>query len=213
MSAIDELHKILSFRYATKSFDPNKHISSAEKDVLLSSLRLSPSSFGLQLWKFFVIEDPTIREKLKAESWGQGQVTDASMFIVLAAETNLNEERVDRWMSCLASTQGKQPEDLAQYKEVLMGFAYSMDEKQKIDWAKKQVYIALGQLMTSAALLSIDTCPLEGINPVAYDEILGLKEKGFTTAVACAIGHRSSNDHHANNPKARFPLSEVVETI
>ena len=213
MSEIDQLNKLLSYRYATKIFDPTKKISVAEKDALISSLHLSPSSFGLQLWKFFVVEDPAVREKLKAESWGQGQVTDASHYVVLAAETNIDEVRVDRWMTCLASSQGIEPEKLSGLKEMLMGFVYSMDETQKVEWAKKQVYIALGQLMTSAALLGLDTCPLEGINPVAYDEILGINDKNYTTVVACAIGYRSSEDHHALAPKARFPLHEVVETI
>ena len=213
MSKVNQLHDLLSFRYATKEFDSAKVISPEEKQALLSSLHLSPSSFGLQLWKFFVIEDADLREKLKAESWGQGQVTDASMFVVLAAETNLDEARVDKWITRLAEVQGAPIEKLAGYKEVLMGFVYSMNETQKVEWAKKQVYIALGQLMTSAAMLGIDTCPLEGISPVAYDDILGLKEKGFTTAVACAIGHRSATDKHANHPKARFSISDIVETL
>jgi len=213
MSNIDQLNELLSFRYATKEFDPTKVITAEEKSALLSALHLSPSSFGLQLWKFYNIEDPSLREKLKEESWGQGQVTDASMFVVLAAETNLDEARVDKWIARLAEVQGAPVEKLAGYKEVLMGFVYSMNETQKVEWAKKQVYIALGQLMTSAALLGIDTCPLEGISPIAYDEILGLKEKGYTTAVACAIGHRSATDRHATTPKARFPIENMVETI
>ncbi len=213
MLTVDQLHQLLHFRYATKAFDPSKQVSTEEQNALLESLQLSPSSFGMQLWKFFVVEDRSVREQLKSESWGQGQVTDASMYVVLAAETNIDEARIDKWLTQLAKVQGAPIEKLAPYKEMLSGFVNNLTPEQQLEWTKKQVYIALGQLMTSAALLEIDTCPLEGINPVAYDEILGLKEKGYTTAVACAIGYRSADDHHANTPKARFPLSEVIETI
>jgi len=213
MSLIDQLNRLLTFRYATKAFDASQQITAEEKEALLSSLHLAPSSFGMQLWKFFIIEDADTRAKLRAESWGQGQVTDSSMFVVLAAETTVDEARVDRWIATMAEAQGTTPDALAGFKDVLLGFVNAMSPEERVEWAKKQVYIALGQLMTSAALLEIDTCPLEGINPVAYDEILGLQEKGYTTAVACAVGHRSAEDKYAEAPKVRFPLTDVIETV
>ena len=94
-----------------------------------------------------------------------------------------------------------------------MGFISTMSETDKIQWGVKQAYIALGQLMHSAAFLKVDTCPMEGIDPAAYDEILGLKEKGYTTAVACSVGYRSADDKYATAPKARFPKEDMVEVI
>jgi len=208
-----QLNQVLNHRYATKAFDPSKTITAEEKQALLEALQLSPSSFGLQLWKFYIIEDADVRAQLRKESWDQGQVTDSSLFVVLAAETTVDEARVDKWMARMAEVQGIPVAQLDGFKGMLMGFLAAMTPEQQVDWAKKQVYIALGQLMTSAALLQLDSCPLEGIDPAAYDQILGLSDKGYTTAVACAIGHRSAEDHHASSPKVRFPLQDIIETV
>jgi nitroreductase len=95
----------------------------------------------------------------------------------------------------------------------MVGFTNQMDDTAKIQWAKLQTYIALGQLMTSAALLGVDACPMEGIIPAEYDRILGLSEKGLTTSVACALGYRSGDDKYATAPKVRFEKSELLTTL
>lgn len=213
MSPIEHLNELLEFRYATKAFDADKKLPKEEKKALLESLPLAPSSFGMQLWKFFIVEDAATREKLKEVSWGQAQVTDADFHIVFAVEAGFDEARVDKWMTTLSEVQGKSEEELAGYKGAIMGFTAQLSKEEKIQWAKLQAYIALGQFMTSAALLKVDTCPMEGIEPAAYDEILGLKEKGYTTAVACSVGYRSAEDKYADAPKARFPYDELVEVI
>ena len=88
-----------------------------------------------------------------------------------------------------------------------------MDDAAKLQWAKLQTYIALGQLMTSAAVLGVDACPMEGIAPAEYDRILGLEEKGLTTSVACALGYRSSDDKYATALKVRFDESDVLTLL
>lgn len=210
---IDQLNQALTFRYATKAFDPSKKVAADVKAALISSLPLAPSSFGVQPWKFFIVEDAATREKLKEVSWGQGQVTDADFHVVFAVDTVIDEARVDKWVTRMGEIQGTPTASLEGFKGAVMGFISSWSDEDKIEWGKKQAYLALGQFMTSAALLEVDTCPMEGIDPAAYDEILGLKEKGYTTAVACSVGYRSADDKYAGAPKARFTEEEMVEVI
>ena len=203
----------LNFRYATKAFDFSRKIDSDTWSALETALTLTPSSFGLQPWKFIVIDSPEIREKLKAVSWGQNQVTDASHLVILTARTDLTQQDIDKWIACLSVAQGTPAENLAGYAGMIASFSSNMSQTEKQAWNTRQVYIALGQLMTAAAVLEIDTCPLEGISPNDYDEILGLKNSGYATAVACALGYRSADDKYADAKKARFPAADLITHI
>lgn len=205
-----ELLSALSFRYATKAFDPSRKISPETWAAIETSLTLTPSSFGLQPWKFLVIHSAEIREKLKAASWGQGQVTDASHLIVLTARTDLTQQDIDSWIARLSEVQGTPAEALAGLAGMIGSFSGNMSTPERQAWNTRQVYIALGQLMTAAALIGIDTCPLEGISPADYDEILNLNATGYTTAVACALGYRAADDKYATAPKARFPQEKII---
>lgn len=208
-----ELIDSLNFRYATKVFDASRKINADTWSALETTLTLTPSSFGLQPWKFIVIESPEIREKLKAVSWGQSQVTDASHLVVLTARTDLTQQDIEKWIACLSEVQGTPLENLAGYAGMISSFASNMSQTEKQAWNTRQVYIALGQLMTAAALMGIDTCPLEGISPKDYDEILGLKNSGYATAVACALGYRSADDKYAEAKKARFSQADIISRI
>lgn len=208
-----DLLSALSFRYATKQFDPSRKIQPASWDALVQALVLAPSSFGLQPWRFFVINQPEIRASLREASWNQPQVTDADRLVVITARTDMTGADIDSWMDCLAVAQGKSLESLATYRGMIDGFVGALDAEARKNWNTRQCYIALGQLMTSAAVMGIDTCPLEGIDQGAYDRILGLENSGYATAVACAVGYRSSNDVYATAPKARFEVTEIVREI
>lgn len=208
-----DLLSALNFRYATKQFDPTLKLDSATWDALLQSLVLAPSSFGLQPWRFLVINNPEIRAKLRDASWNQPQLTDADHLIVITTRTDLTASDLDAWMSCLSEAQGKSQEDLAAYRGMIEGFSSALDASAKQDWNTRQCYIALGQLMTSAAVMGVDTCPLEGIDKAAYDQILGLENSGYATAVACAVGYRAATDKYASAPKARFPKEAVIREI
>lgn len=208
-----ELNQALSWRYATKVFDAHKTIAPATLDALLESLRLSPSSFGLQPWKFLVVENPDLRQQLRTQSWNQPQVTDASHLIVLCAKETISAEDIAEWIKCLALTQGTPIDQLAPLQGMIQQFTGAMSASDMQHWNTRQVYLALGQLMTSAALLGIDTCPLEGISPAAYDQILGLEQSGYATRVACAVGYRSEQDKYATTPKARFAIEKVVTRL
>lgn len=209
----DQLLEALRWRYATKQFDPARRIPETVWTALEQSLVLTPSSFGLQPWKFFVIGDPEVRTRLRGVSWGQAQVTDASHYVVLTARTDLTGDDLDAWMTCLAETQGKPPESLAPLRSVIEGFTKSMTPAALLAWNTRQVYIALGQLMTAAAMLGIDACPMEGIDPAGYDAVLGLTGSGYTTAVGCALGYRAADDRHAGLPKARFTAERVIGRV
>lgn len=207
----DELREAIHRRYATKAFDASRPIPANIWETLLDSLHHAPSSFGLQPWKFLVIEDAELRVRLREVSWNQAQVTEADKFLVLASRTDLTPEDTARWIARLAEVQGQDPADLAGYAKAIDGFSAALSAEQRQAWNTRQTYLALGQLMTSAAVLRIDSCPLEGIDPVAYDEILGLSESGYATSVGCALGYRSPDDASATRPKARFARDEVIE--
>lgn len=209
----DQLLSALRWRYATKQFDVSRKIPADVWDALEESLVLTPSSFGLQPWKFIVVRDPAVRAKLQPESWNQPQVTEASHFVVLTARTDLDSHDIEAWIARMAEAQGKTPADLAPLKGMIAGFAETMSCEARHAWNTRQVYIALGQLMTAAAVLGIDTCPMEGISAAAYDRILGLENSGYATAVACALGYRSADDKYAAAPKARFARERVIQHL
>ncbi len=209
-----QLLEQLNWRYATKQFDPNRKISAADWATLEEVLRLSPSSGGLQPWKFFVVTDPAIRVKLLPASYGQKQVIEASHLVVFAAKNNLNETDVDTHIRHTAAVRGATAEALAPFRDMLVGgIVKGLDETARNAWARNQAYIALGTLLTSAALLGIDACPMEGFDRAQYDEILGLKAKGYASAVIATLGYRSAEDKYAMAPKVRFPKEHLITKV
>lgn len=210
----EQLLGALNWRYATKQFDPERKIPDDVWDALEQALVLAPSSFGLQPWRFLVIDDPSLRARLREASWGQAQLTDAARVVVFAVRDTLTEEDVDRFIRRAAEVRGVPVESLQQYRDIAAGFVKAKDEAGgSLEWNARQAYIALGQFMTSAALMGVDTCPLEGIDPKKYDEILGLAGSGYRTVCACAAGYRSQEDKYATTPKVRYPRQEVVQHL
>lgn len=212
--APSELLTALNWRYATKKFDPTKKIPAETWSALEQALVLSPSSFGIQPWKFLVVTDPTVREKLVPVSWGQTQPKDSSHFVVFAVRKDLPEAHIDRYVARTAELRGSTPEALAPFKKMMMGSLEGARAKGFLDtWQTHQVYIALGQFMASAAVLGVDTCPMEGLEPAKYDEILGLTGTGYATVVACAAGYRAGDDKYATLPKVRFSVADVIQHV
>lgn len=209
----ESLLSSLRWRYATKQFDAARRIPGEIWDALEESLVLAPSSFGLQPWRFLVVDHPGLRASLKAESWNQPQVTDASHLVVLTARTDLVQADIDAWIARMGEVQGKSAEETAPLKGMIAGFAEAMGSEQRHLWNARQVYIALGQLLAAAAVMGIDSCPLEGISAPAYDRILGLEGSGYSTVVACALGYRGEGDKYATTPKARFERAQIVRHL
>lgn len=205
-----ELLDSLQWRYATKSFDLDKTIPSDTWDAIEESLVLTPSSFGLQPWKFIVVTDQKTKDALLPHSWNQPQVTQCSHLVVLCAKENVTDQDIDHFLDSITDTRQVPKESLDDYAGMMRGFLSRMDDAASLTWAKNQVYIALGQLMTSAAALKIDACPMEGISPSDYDAILGLEGSGYKTTVACPMGYRSADDKYATTAKVRFPRKDIV---
>jgi nitroreductase len=207
------LHQ-LRWRYATKKFDATRPIPAAVWHALEETLVLSPSSYGLQPWKFIIITDPATKEKLVPVSWNQRQVADGSHLVVFAIRKNLSAADVDRFVARIAEVRGVPAAALDSYRRMIVSDVVEGPRRLVVnEWAARQVYIALGNFMTAAALLGVDTCPLEGIEPAQYDEILGLPKRGLATVVACVAGYRAADDKYATLPKVRFPAADVIERI
>ena len=204
----------LNWRYATKQFDPNKKINAQDWSALEDALLLTPSSGGLQPWKFIVVTDSAVRAKLLPASYGQAQIKDASHLVVFAAKQNFSEADVDSHIKHLAEVQGVSIDALSPLRNMLVGgIVQAMDAKGRDAWARNQAYIALGNLLTSAALLGIDACPMEGFDRPQYDEVLGLPAQGFATAVIATVGYRLPTDKYANAPKVRFPKEQIFGRV
>jgi len=204
----------LRWRYATKQFDPQRQISPEDWAALQDALVLTPSSFGLQPWRFIVVNDPAVREKLVAASWGQRQIVEASRLVVFAIKKNLSEADIAAYVDYIAKVRGVPVEGLSGSRDMMIGsIVKGKDAAQRQDWAACQVYIALGNLMTSAAFLGLDACPMEGIEPAQYDAILGLDKLGLHAVVACTLGYRAASDKYAMQKKVRFPKDQVILTI
>jgi len=210
MKKIDILDR-LSWRYATKAFDAEKKISEELWNEIEESLVLTPSSFGLQPWKFIVVTDQAIKASLLEHSWNQTQVTSCSHLVVLTALKDIGESDVTKFIETTHVKRGGDIASLEPYKGMMLGFLGAMCEEKKTLWAKNQVYIALGQLMATAAMLEIDACPMEGIVPPKYDEVLGLDDTRYTTVLACPMGYRSDDDKYAELAKIRYDREVLIE--
>jgi nitroreductase len=210
----ETLLRQLEWRYAVKKFDPTRKISRADWATLERALVLSPSSFGLQPWKFFVIESPEVRAKLPAISWGQTQPVEASHFVVLAHRKDLSSDDIERYIDRIAQVREVSRDSLDGFRTVLLNTQKSSTEQGTINtWTSRQVYITLGNLLTSAAALGIDACPMEGFEADKYDELLGLGARGYKALCAVALGFRAEDDKYAELPKVRFAHEDVIEHI
>ncbi len=208
----DVIQAQLEWRYATKKFDPTRKISAADWQVLEQSLVLTPSSFGLQPWHFFVVTDPAVRAQMPPMSWGQTQPVECSHMVVFAIKKDVDVNYIDSFVARTAEVRGIATESLAGFRKMLVG-SLIRDTFPINEWATRQVYIALGQFMACAALMGIDACPMEGIDPAKYDSLLDLPAKGYVTSVACAVGYRAAEDKYAALPKVRFKHEDIVTTI
>lgn len=202
----------LNWRYACKVFDPAKKIPAETWAKLEESLLLTPSSFGLQPWKFIVIQDKELREKLVPHAWNQRQVADCSHLVIMTVPKALSVDYVDANIARMVEVRGGSADGLLSFRKMVIGFRDGLEAKGGLEqWAKLQSYIALGQFMLAAALLSLDTCPMEGFVPAKFDEVLGLEKEGLTTAVLCPVGYRNADDRYAGLPKVRFEAKDVIE--
>ncbi len=207
----DLLLNQLRWRYATKQFDPAKKIPSDTWSALEESLRLSPSSYGLQPWKFVVITDQALKGQLPAISWDQPQARDCSHYVVFAVKKGLDQAWVDRYVARISEERGVPADKLGAFRGMMLGSIEQATKDGTLDsWQTHQIYIALGTFLSAAALLGVDTCPMEGISRPDFDRLLGLGAEGFESVCGAAAGYRLDSDPNAHLAKVRFPAAEVI---
>ncbi len=206
------LESALNWRYAVKTFDASRQIEPSTWAALENSLVMSPSSYGLQPWKFLVITDAALRAELRPHSWNQSQITEASHLVVFLAKREITSADLDQLIHASSAARGVPAEQLSFYRDLMQKDLIDGPRSQQIErWASNQVYIALGTFMTAAALLGVDTCPIEGFSPADYDRILGLESSPCRSCVVCAAGYRDASDKYAALAKVRYSPVELIE--
>ena len=203
----------LAWRYATKRFDPARKIPADIWARLEDALVLSPSSYGLQPWKFFVVSDPSVRARLLPASWGQAQIVDASHLVVFCVKKDVGPVDAERLIARTADVRGIPALSLDPYKNMMVGSLSRSTPEAIREWMSRQVFIALGQFLTACALVGVDACPMEGFLPEKYDEILKLPDRGYHSVVLATAGYRAADDKNAGLKKVRFEKSEMIEQI
>ena len=206
-----EIIQAMNWRFATQAFDSTKKVADEDLKTILEAARLAPSSFGIEAWRFLVIENPEIRAKIRAAAWDQAKVTEASHLIVIARRTDVRENIVNELIARTAQTQGVPEDALSGFRQMVGGAVETRDTAQLDTWVRSQAYIALGVMVETASLLGIDNGPMEGFDPAKVDEILGLKEKQLTSTSLLALGYRAEGS--SLRPKVRREFNEVVEFI
>jgi len=207
-----ELLDALNWRYAVKQFS-EEIIPDAVIADLIRATSLTPSCYGLQPYQVIQVNDRSVREKLLAHSWGQDKVVECSHLLVFTVSTAGIESIVDRYLHQQALIKDEAISELQDFRAYLIRTLGDKPNAQVIEWSHRQAYIALGNLLTSAAVSGIDTCPMEGIDPSGFDEVLGLHALDLTTSVACSLGYRNTADKQAFKPKIRFANSDFLREV
>ena len=203
----------LNWRYATKKYDASKKVSSADLNTIKEAVRLAASSYGLQPYRVVVVENPEIREQLKAAAYGQTQLTDASQIFVFANDLNAGTESVAAYIKNISETRGIPTEALGGFADMMNGVISNLSQDAKNIWTAKQTYIALGTLLAAASELKIDATPMEGFNAAEFNKILGFDKLGLSATVIAAVGYRHDEDDAQHFKKVRKSHEELFITI
>lgn len=200
----------LNWRYATKKFLERK-IRLRELDTILEAANLTATSYGLQAFKIVVVDDPEIRQKLLPYSMDQSQIVDASHLLVLCRYKDVTDEIIQEFAQRIGESKSKTPDQIKLYaQKVARKVAHYKEAGKFEEWLTKQVYIVLGNLMTTCAVMGIDACPMEGFEPEKFDEILGLDALNLTSCVLLPVGYRSPSDTYQFKQKVRKDLEDLL---
>tara|TARA_R110000787_G_scaffold59922_8_gene135844 strand:+ start:8353 stop:8991 length:639 start_codon:yes stop_codon:yes gene_type:complete len=203
----------LKWRYATKKFDETRKVSSDKIEILKEAFNLTATSYGLQPLKLLVVSNPEIIQELVPMSFNQGQVGNASHIFIICTENKVDRTFIKNYFNLVEKTRNTSREILSSFEEFLIDdFSKKTSEEIK-DWATKQAYLALGNLLTVCALEEVDACPIEGFVPTQYDEHLNLSEKALSSVLVMAVGHRAEDDMFSELKKVRRGVDEVVIEI
>jgi len=208
-----QLIQDLKWRYAVKKYDSSKKISEQDLLVIQEALQLAPSAFGFQALKYLIIENPEIRQKLLSKSSNQQQVVDASHLIVLCAFNDISENHIEDHITRTAKIRNVSATNLAGFKNHLESTFSNWSIEKTKEWTAKQCYISLGMLMQTCAQLRIDATPMEGFDPIGYDEVLKLTDQNLHAVLVCPIGYRHEEDGYGQLAKVRKTIPELFEVI
>lgn len=216
----EQMLQAFHLRHACRIFDPARKISDDDFDYILETGRLSPSSFGLEPWQFVVVQNPTIREKLLPVTWGATRtLPTASHFVLLLTRTKADLEPSGEYISDFLKNVKHMPDNvLARHQKNLEDFfnhdfAYGDNDRAVFEWACRQTYIALGNMMTAAAMIGVDSCPIEGFVKADAEEVLrgeGILKGNLGLTCMVAFGYRASEPERA---KTRRPVEQVVAWV
>ncbi|WP_348699066.1 NAD(P)H-dependent oxidoreductase [Duganella fentianensis] len=210
MTLIDKLN----WRYATKKYDASKKLAADKVERILEAIRLAPTSSGLQPFEVLLVSNPEKRAQMQAVAWNQAQVTEASHLLVFAAWDNITEARIDMMFDLTNEQRGFINEGWEAYRKQLKGIVAARGDAANFDAAARQAYIALGVALVAAAEEQVDATPMEGFDPAAVDEILGLKERGLRSVVILPLGYRANDgDWLVNLKKVRRSREHLVSEI
>ena len=217
----NQIREAFNYRYACKAFDQKKKISEDDFQTIIESGMLSPSSFGFEPWKFLIVQKEEIREKLKIVTWGgQGQIPTASHFVVILARKAGDVIYGSDYINMVLQDIQHLPAEVQKmkgdfYKNFQLNDFDLNDDRKLFDWSCKQTYLALANMMTSSALLGIDSCPMEGFDRERFEEILeqeGLLDRAhFGVSVLVAFGYRPEDA--MIHPKTRGAASELIQWV
>jgi nitroreductase len=207
-----ELIEALQWRYATKKYS-DKKVSDEILERIVTAINLSASSYGLQPYRLFVVDNAHLRKELSMYS-SNPQITEASHLLVFAAFDSINEESIDTYIELIARERNMPVENLEMFRKEGLGGLLAQTDDQYFNWAAKQAYIALGTALIAAAAEKVDATPMEGFDAENFDEVLGLKDKGLKSVVLISLGYRDEeNDSLARLKKVRWPNDEFVKHI
>ena len=208
-----ELIDKLNWRYAAKAMNGEK-VAEDKIERILESARLAPTSSGLQPFEIIVIKNQDLKEKIKPVAWNQSVITDCSHLLVFAAWDTYTTDRINYMFDLTNEIRGFKNEGWENYRQMLLSSYPQKDAEENFNHAAKQAYIAFSQAIIAAAFEDVDSTPLEGFDPAAVDEILGLREKGLRSAVLLPLGYRKEDeDWLVNLVKVRKPMADLVTII
>lgn len=200
----------LEWRYAVKKFDDKASLTEQQILEVKNAFNLSASSYGLQPYKMIVVQNPDLKEKLVPASYGQKQISQSAALLVFAVRTDFGMDYIDQYFEDMSVKRQIPLENLEGYKNFMKGSFANKSQEEIWSWSVKQVYLTMGHMLASLAAMKIDACPMEGIDPNAYDKILDLEAKQLKTIVAMPIGIRATDDATASALKVRKDLSEII---
>jgi nitroreductase/dihydropteridine reductase len=209
-----KLLELLNWRYAAKKMDPSKLVPQDKVDRIIEAIRLTATSSGLQPYELFVITNKEIRAQIQKIAWNQAQVTDSSHVLVFAAWDNYTADRINMMFDLTNELRGFKNEGWENYRQLLLKTYPQRDPQLNYEHAARQAYIGLGTALIAAADEGVDSTPMEGFDPNALDEILGLKSKGLRSVVLLPLGYRQEDgDWLVKLKKIRRPLDKFVTEI